>query len=155
MTVNRPSGRRRRTLYRNPQKGKVAGVCAGVAEYFGFELWVVRIITVSLMFLGLLVPIIFIYCLLYFVLDVNPAAEHAKRKGHFRHDRPESSEDDYENRPYRPSVKEVWRKGQSPEQVLEEVESKFAKIETRLQGIETYVTSRRFELEKEFSQMER
>lgn len=24
-----------RNLYRNPQRGKIAGVCAGLAEYFG------------------------------------------------------------------------------------------------------------------------
>ena len=75
MTVNNPSGPRSRSLYRNPQKGKIAGICAGVAEYFGIEIWVVRIITVSLMLLGLWGPIIFIYCVLYFVLDVNPLFE--------------------------------------------------------------------------------
>ena len=30
-------------LTRDPDKGKISGVCAGVAEYFGIELWLVRI----------------------------------------------------------------------------------------------------------------
>lgn len=155
MTATRPSGRRNRNLYRNPQKGKVAGICAGVAEYFGFELWVVRIITVSLMLLGLWGPIIFVYCVLYFVLDINPNVAQTSRKDRAHKSVRNGSDEDYESRPYRPSVKEVWSKSQSPERMLEEVESKFAKIESRLQGMETFVTSRRFELEKEFSQMER
>lgn len=37
----------KRELYRDQEKGRVAGVCAGLAEYFGWELWLVRIIFVS------------------------------------------------------------------------------------------------------------
>lgn len=30
---------RKRELYRDHQNGKVAGVCAGLADYFGWEAW--------------------------------------------------------------------------------------------------------------------
>jgi len=33
-------------LYRNPRRGKVFGVCAGVAEYFGFDLTATRVLVV-------------------------------------------------------------------------------------------------------------
>ncbi|NRB25695.1 PspC domain-containing protein, partial [Shewanella sp.] len=33
------SDTRERTLYRLPQSGKIAGVCSGIADYFGFETW--------------------------------------------------------------------------------------------------------------------
>ena len=36
-----------RTLYRIPQSGKVAGVCAGIADYFNFETWLVRVAAAS------------------------------------------------------------------------------------------------------------
>ena len=31
-------------LYRNPRRGMIFGVCAGIAEYFGFDVNVTRII---------------------------------------------------------------------------------------------------------------
>ena len=42
-----------RNLYRDPQRGKIAGVCAGLAEYFGVETWIVRLLAISgLIFAG-------------------------------------------------------------------------------------------------------
>ncbi len=41
-----------RTLYRIPQSGKVAGVCAGIADYFNFETWLVRVAAASIFLLG-------------------------------------------------------------------------------------------------------
>ncbi|MGL5769984.1 MAG: PspC domain-containing protein, partial [Plesiomonas shigelloides] len=34
-------------LYRYPREGKVAGVCAGLAHYFGIEVWLVRIMVIT------------------------------------------------------------------------------------------------------------
>ena len=39
-----------RTLYRIPQSGKIAGVCAGIAEYFNFETWLVRVLAASIFY---------------------------------------------------------------------------------------------------------
>ena len=36
-----------RNLYRDPQKGKIAGVCAGLADYFGVETWIVRLLAIT------------------------------------------------------------------------------------------------------------
>jgi len=44
--------KQKRELLRDDANGKIAGVCAGIADYFGWELWLVRIITVSAIFLG-------------------------------------------------------------------------------------------------------
>ena len=42
-----------RNLYRDPQKGKIAGVCAGLADYFGVETWIVRLLAITgLIFAG-------------------------------------------------------------------------------------------------------
>ena len=38
-------------LYRNPENARIAGVCSGVAEYFGLETWLVRILVVTGFFL--------------------------------------------------------------------------------------------------------
>ena len=33
---------RTRRLYRDPERAKIGGVCAGIARYYGIETWVVR-----------------------------------------------------------------------------------------------------------------
>ena len=51
----------RRTLMRDKANGKVAGVCAGIAEYFNIEVWLVRIIAVTaLIFSSSFVSVIYI-----------------------------------------------------------------------------------------------
>ena len=37
----------KRELLRDDRNGKIAGVCAGIADYFGWELWLVRVVTIS------------------------------------------------------------------------------------------------------------
>jgi phage shock protein PspC (stress-responsive transcriptional regulator) len=39
-------------LYRNTQNGKIAGVCAGIADYFNIDVVVVRLAAVLLAFMG-------------------------------------------------------------------------------------------------------
>ncbi|MGL5106521.1 MAG: PspC domain-containing protein, partial [Plesiomonas shigelloides] len=39
-------------LYRYPREGKVAGVCAGLAHYFGIEVWLVRIMVITVFLFG-------------------------------------------------------------------------------------------------------
>lgn len=41
-----------RDLYRDPINGKLSGVCAGLANYFGLEVWLVRIMVISAALLG-------------------------------------------------------------------------------------------------------
>ena len=56
-------------LYRNPENARIAGVCSGVAEYFGLETWLVRILVVTGFFL-LAGPFIFVaYIAAWFILD--------------------------------------------------------------------------------------
>ena len=52
-------------LYRNPRRGMIFGVCAGIAEYFGFDVAVTRVIVaVGALFAF---PII---CLVYVLLGL-------------------------------------------------------------------------------------
>jgi phage shock protein C len=144
----------KRQLYKNPDQAKVCGVCAGIAEYFGFEVWVVRIITVSFLLLGNGIAFI-AYCVLCFVLDPKPGSKSdrgcfGRDKKRYRKATPEASE----SRPYRSSVKDVWRTSASPKDTLESVEDKFSRIEEKLQGMESFVTSNQYELEKKFKDIE-
>ncbi|MBL4704326.1 MAG: envelope stress response membrane protein PspC [Flavobacteriales bacterium] len=142
-----------RQLYKNPDQAKVCGVCAGIADYFDFEVWVVRLITITLLLLGAFNGIVVIgYIVLCFVLDPKPGSK--SNKGCFGKEKKRHtsrySQVDEASKPYRSSVKDVWKSGTSPKDTLEEIEGKFSNIERKLQGMETFVTSNQYELEKKF-----
>ena len=62
-----PTGR----LYRNKETGIIMGVCSGLAEFFDFEVWVVRVLAVvSLLFFTTLTAIV--YIMLAFLLRDRP-----------------------------------------------------------------------------------
>jgi len=139
----------RRTLYRDPSRGKLFGVCAGLAEYFGFELWVVRLITVTLMifagpFSG---PIFIAYFVLAWILDKKPGLNESGEE------KPRRAESADKPRTYRPDPLTVWRAGTGPQQMLNDVESAFGRLEGRLRNLEGFVTSSRFQWEKQFKEI--
>ena len=142
----------KRKLYKNPDKAKICGICAGVAEYLGLEVWVVRIIAVSLLlfFNG---GILLAYIVMCLVLDPKPGSQ--SNRGCFGSEkhRYQRNQQEKESTPYRSSVREVWKAGISPKDLFEKVESKFSQVEQKLQKLESYVTSNQFELEKEFKKM--
>ncbi|WP_428943119.1 envelope stress response membrane protein PspC [Pantoea sp. FN060301] len=59
-------------LWRIPSRGKVKGVCAGVADYFEIPVRLVRVIVVLSMFFGLFMFTLIAYFGLAFVLDEMP-----------------------------------------------------------------------------------
>lgn len=60
-----------RRLYRNRETGIILGVCSGLAEFFDFEVWVVRVLAVvSLLFFTTLTLVS--YFLLGFLLKDRP-----------------------------------------------------------------------------------
>lgn len=119
-------------LYRNPGKGKLFGVCAGLADYFGIDPLPVRIGSV----LGLIFfsgPVVIAY--LIAALALKP--------------RPETL--------YRDKAEETfWRAvSNKPEQTLSGLRHKFRDLERRLGGMEAYVTSAEFELNRAINDLER
>ena len=42
----------KKELLRDDRNGKIAGVCAGLADYFGWELWLVRVVALASVLLG-------------------------------------------------------------------------------------------------------
>lgn len=118
-------------FYRDPVTGKFGGVCAGLAEYFGFDLALTRILTVVAMFFF---PAIFlVYLALWMVLPTKPVTLY----------RDENDRD-------------FWRGLRvSPAETLSEVRHRFRAADAKLQRMERYVTSRSFGLDREFENLER
>jgi phage shock protein C len=144
-------------LHRDPQQGKIAGVCAGFAEYFGIETWLVRIATVAatLLLAGPFVPVFYIAA--WFILD-KKEPEHglgSQRNTSFagKHSvKGWRSEADDEDKKVEVKSK-VWQAGEPPKQAFYDIKQKFIRIETRLRKVETYVTSSEFQLNREINKL--
>lgn len=142
--------RKSRRLFKNPDRAKLCGVCAGLSEFFDLETWVVRLITISFFLFsgGTAVVAYFVAC---FIMDPKPGSK--SNKGCFGNEKKRYKHSDSEQRQYKPSVKEVWRKGKAPTETLHKVENSFSKMEEKLREMESYVTSKKYQLDKEFEKM--
>ncbi len=117
-------------MHRDPRRGVLFGVCAGIADYFGFDLNVTRILVgVGALFSF---PIVLIaYLLLALMLP---------RKQYFEDERDEPD-------PLQRNVRA------EPHSMLSSVRYRFRDLDTRLQRLEKYVTSNRFALDREFRRL--
>lgn len=147
-----------RSLYRDPDAGKVCGVCAGFAEYFGVETWQVR--------LGALLGLIFVpsltftgYFIAYFLMDKKPY--------YLRITEPYDEEDAYQTRNESEELEVVKgtsrtrgrRRGRKQRtdsksrvpnaQAVRVAKNKFMDLENRLRSMESHVTDSKFELQRE------
>ena len=125
MTEHRTiSGRR---FYRNSEKAWIGGVCAGIADYFGFNLRVTRLLAV----------IVFLVCgpivlLAYFgTVFLVPSDRRLVRQ-----------------KKYDPEFRQALRS--DPARTLSDVKRRFQSLDNRLARLERYVTSSRFNLDREF-----
>ncbi|MGB1198361.1 MAG: envelope stress response membrane protein PspC [Thalassotalea sp.] len=144
---------RRGELFRIPSKGKVAGVCAGLADYFGWEPWLVRILVVSGVLLGMGWFVV-IYIAAWFILDKkpgDPVNNKGKHKHHFAHSN-NTQTDDIVNESIKVKSR-IWQAGEPPEQAFKDITYKFKSLEKELQKIERYVTSPEFTVSREINKL--
>lgn len=126
-----------RELYRDPINGKLSGVCAGLANYFGLEVWLVRIMVISAALLGGSFLVILAYLAMTFMIEKQPRRYVDELKSKQEH-----------------TLKQKpWEQGQTPEFLLNTLESDFEKIERDVRNIEAYVTSDTFKVSREFKNM--
>ncbi len=120
----------RRRFYRNRDRAMVAGVCAGLADYFGFNLRLTRFLAVISLIMAMPVTL-----LVYFatVFLVQATADPARRP-------------DY-NEEFQRAVRS------DPGQTLSDVKRRFQSLDSRLARLERYVTSPRFNLDQEFRKL--
>ena len=119
----------RNRLYRDRRRGLIFGVCAGFADYFGFDLTVTRVLVVIAAFTF---PLTLIAYVLFGLL--LPA----------RYDEGQSRDPDD------PIEREVRN---DPHATLSGVRYRFRDLDSRLQRLERYVTSNRFRLDREFREL--
>ena len=154
-------------LFRDKSRARIAGVCAGLADYFGIEVWLVRILTVTA-FLLLAGPFVVVaYVAAWFILDdksqvVQERTDNFKHKGFvFKGD--SHSGDAYKGKGFRNAhadtdgkveVKsKVWQAGQPPRQAFMDIKQRYSAVEEKLRKLESYVTSKEFQLNREISRL--
>ena len=124
-----PASRTR--FYRDKRNGKVMGICAGIADYTGFDVSLVRICMIAALFLssGSIIPIYFIAG---WVAPVKPR------------------ELDFADR----EEKQFWQGVRaSPARTARDIRSRFRDLDRRLADIESYVTSENRTLSREIEQL--
>jgi phage shock protein C len=121
----------RTRFYLDRRNKKVMGVCAGIANYTGLDVTLVRIMMASAMFMsgGSVLPLYFIAG---WIADDQPR---------------EMSYDDGEQRRFWQGVRA------SPAQSARDIRSRFRDIDRRLGDIEYFVTSENRSLAKEIEEL--
>ena len=119
-------------MRRYPDRGWIAGVCAGLADYLDWNVKLVRVIFVIAFICSGFFPVGLVYCVLWYLLDSEDSpAPGSSYSAPPRHD----------SAPPRSSA-------------AGDVRTRFARLEDRLRGLEECVTSKDFELRREFRKLE-
>jgi len=126
-------------LYRNTDCKKIAGVCAGLADHFEIAHWVMRLLFIAgFFFTGPLM--VYLYIAAWLLL--------APRKEEYAE---ESVEYDEHRREYRP--KTMFRYSDDVSARVKDAQQRLKNTLQRIENVESYVTSRQYELNKEFSKL--
>ncbi|NQY47612.1 MAG: envelope stress response membrane protein PspC [Colwellia sp.] len=146
--------RKRGELYRNAEQGKIAGVCAGIADYFGWETWLVRILVVSGVLFGM--PFLILgYIAGWFILDKSPEKIVKGDQGTSRYANSSQQgrqEYDVSNESIKVKAR-IWQAGEPPKQALYDIGRKFRSLEKKVQAMEQYVTSAEFTVSREINKL--
>ena len=121
---------RPRRLYRNTRNRRIAGVFSGIADYMNFSIGFTRCL--GLFAILMTMPLgLFAYAAAALMLQPMP----------------ENAYDDPVEENFVRSIRK------SPEETFSKVSYRFKNIDSRLQKMERYVTSKRFDLDREFDEL--
>ena len=121
----------RTKFYRDKQNGKWAGVCAGIADYTGIDVTIVRIAFIVAAMMGSGFPIV-----AYFIIAWMAPA---KPRDLYVED---------------PEQQKFWQGvRRSPRSTARMVRSRFRELDRRLADVEAYVTSSNSRLAREIEQL--
>lgn len=118
-------------LYLDKKNGKISGVCAGLADYFGIDPFITRLFTVFAFIFN--APMVILgYIILAWMLSTKPG---------------NMFKDERQN--------EFWKGVRTrPRNTIRDIRHKFREIERRLRAAETRVTSKEYNLHREFRDLE-
>lgn len=126
-----------RQLYRDPVNGKLMGVCAGIANYLGAEIWLIRILVVSAALLGGSFLVVLAYVAFTLMLEKQP----------YEYQETVKSRRDHKLK------SKAWQAGQPASKLLDNIDSDLARVDRNVRAIEAYVTSDAYKVNREFSKL--
>ena len=155
-------------LRKNSTRGRIAGVCAGIADYFEINTLIVRLAFLISLIFGPL-PVI-VYILAAFIMDgeesqVNAYHKryHQKKKANRRHFKDSHFEHEYSNdesqnqrshhKRDESGEEQQWQNVSDAKRSIKTVSEQFAQMETKLRRVEATITSKRFRLLSELNRM--
>lgn len=140
-------------LYRNTREGKIAGVAAGLADHWDIAHWVVRLgWIVAFLFTGTLA--IWAYIAAWLLMAPRPARHTADGTWYEEPEYdevPVEMEYDERHHDYRP--RKVFRYSDSSAVRLQRARERLDAALRRVEDMESYVTSRQYNLNREFSRL--
>jgi phage shock protein C len=140
-------------LYRNTREGMFTGVAAGLADHWDVAPWVVRLLWVgAFLFTGSLA--LWVYLAAWLLMarrPLRPALGAASADELEYEDVEVDMEYDERHRDYRP--RKVFRYSDSSTVRLRRARERLDTAMRRVEAMEAYVTSRRYELNNEFSRL--
>lgn len=150
-------------LYRNTRDGKIAGVCAGLADHWEVEHWVVRLMAVVLfLFTGTLAFWAYIAGWILMARrsssrsyrsESDDRVSRADYEGETAAVEAEYVEMEYDERKHRYRQRKMFRYSESPSVRLQRARERLDAALARVENMESYVTSRQFDLNQEFSKL--
>ena len=140
-------------LYRNTREGRVAGVAAGLADHFDVAPWVVRLLWIAgFLFTGTLA--LWAYLAAWILLAPRPLRRDADERNWSDPQYEEVEvEMEYDERHHHYRPRKVFRYSDSSSVRLQRARERLDAALRRVENMESYVTSRQFDLNKEFSRL--
>lgn len=120
-----------RNLYRDTRRGKVAGVCAGFAEYFDVPCWVARLVFISLVIFTFQLALIG-YVVAIFMME--------KRENSSERVYSEKS-----NHSYSESKAKVFNYSKPVSGRLQDIRDRLRRLDEQVGAMEGYVTSKKYQ----------
>lgn len=130
-------------MRRYPDQSWIGGVCAGIADYFNWKVQLVRLFAVLLLIFTAFWVVLIAYCVLWYIMDEGSMQD--QDRPNYRRPPPE---------PGAPRAPPSADAARTPSASMNELKSRFARLEERLRGMEECVTSRDFELRRELRRLE-
>ena len=139
-------------LYRDTRRSRLGGVCSGIAEYWNVEPWLVRLLWIAgILFTGTLA--LWAYLAAWILLVPRPQrASRSRWEAEGDGDEPpvDMEYDEFQH-VYRP--RRAFRYSDSSTVRLRRARERLDAALRRVEAMESYVTSRRFELDREISRL--